>query len=149
MMELASYGGLFVTAFLAVTVLPFQGDVVMLALYAAGYKPALLLPIVTIGNTLGSIPLWLIGRFIERFRGKRWFPVKEAALKKGQERYQRYGSWSLLASPVPIMGDALCIAGGLMRVSLPVFLLLGLVGRGLRFAMVLGAAAGLTGLFAT
>jgi membrane protein YqaA with SNARE-associated domain len=77
---------------------------------------------------------------VERLRDRAWFPVKRATLEKAQQWYQRYGKWSLLASWMPLVGDPLTVAAGVMREPLPVFLLLvtiAKVGRGIVLAALL------------
>lgn len=121
-MDFAAYGGLFLSAFLAATIFPAQSEAVLLALTASGkYPVGLLLTVASIGNVLGSVLNWWLGRGIEHFRHKSWFPVKEKALDKAQDWYSRYGRWSLLLSWVPIIGDPITVAAGVMREKLRVF----------------------------
>ena len=69
----------------------------------------------TAGNTLGSVVNGIIGRQVDRFKHKRWFPVSELQLHKARNRFNRYGQWSLLLGWLPIGGDALTLVGGDMR----------------------------------
>ncbi|MCC6632060.1 MAG: DedA family protein [Gammaproteobacteria bacterium] len=122
---LAGYAGLFAAAFVAATLLPAQSEAVLTGLLLDGGYPLLtLLAVASAGNVLGSVLNWMLGRGVERFRERAWFPVKGAALDRAQRWYQRYGKWSLLASWAPVIGDPLTVAAGLMREPLPVFLLL-------------------------
>ncbi|WP_395015269.1 YqaA family protein [Dongia sp.] len=125
MTELAVYAGLFVTALAAATILPMQSEAVLAGLLLAGSQPAwLLILVASIGNVLGSTVNWLLGRGVERFRGRRWFPASNQALERAQTWYRRYGKWSLLLSWAPIIGDPLTLAAGILREPLGVFLLL-------------------------
>lgn len=125
MIDLAVYAGLFLAALMAATILPLQSEAALVALLVAGAQPTWLLVAVTsLGNVLGSVINWLIGRGIERFRDRPWFPVKPAALDRAQGWYRRYGKWSLLLSWAPVVGDPLTVVAGLAREPLPVFLLL-------------------------
>ncbi|MCA0400295.1 MAG: DedA family protein [Proteobacteria bacterium] len=125
MEDLAAYGGLFVAAFAAATILPAQSELVLAGLLLAGkYNDALLLLVASIGNVLGSLLNWALGRGVEHFRHRSWFPVSAADLDKAQAYYQRWGYWSLLASWVPLIGDPLTVAAGVMREPLVRFLLL-------------------------
>ena len=125
MIDLAVYAGLFLAALLAATILPLQSEAALVALLVAGAQPAwLLVAVASFGNVLGSVINWLIGRGIERFRDRPWFPVKPAALDRAQGWYRRSGKWSLLLSWAPVVGDPLTVVAGLAREPLPVFLLL-------------------------
>ena len=140
MTELGIYAGLFITAFAAATILPMQSEAVLIALLLADtHPPWALVAVASIGNVAGSVINWLLGRGIERFRDRRWFPVKAAALDRAQRWYQRYGKWSLLLSWVPIIGDPLTVAAGILREPLPVFLMLVTLAKVGRY-LVLAAA---------
>ena len=91
MFELTSYIGLFIAAFGAASLLPMQSEAVLVSMLWSGqYSVALLLLVATAGNVLGSVLNWLLGRSVERFRHKRWFPVTAAKLEKAQRFYRRY-----------------------------------------------------------
>ncbi len=116
MLDLATYFSLFSAALLAATVLPAQSELMLAGLLVAGRQPAWgLIAVATVGNVAGSAINWWLGRYIERFQDRRWFPIKPAALGKAAGWYHRYGRWSLLLSWVPIIGDALTLAAGLMH----------------------------------
>lgn len=131
------YLSLFLAALLAATLVPAQSEALLVALLLDGsHSIALLLLVATTGNTLGSVINWWLGRYIERFRDKRWFPASKTGLARAQQRFQRYGYWSLLLSWVPIIGDPLTIIAGLMRVRFLPFLLLVLIAKGGRYAIL-------------
>lgn len=124
MSTLAAYGGLFLAALIAATILPAQSEAVLAGLLATEtYSPALLILVAGIGNVLGSVINWLLGRGVERFRDARWFPVNAKNLDRAGRWYRRYGWWSLLLSWVPIIGDPLTVAAGIMREPFLRFLL--------------------------
>ncbi|WP_163003916.1 DedA family protein, partial [Pseudomonas viridiflava] len=76
---------------------------------------------------------WYLGRSIERFRHKRWFPVSERHLDKAQTIYARHGRWALLLSWVPIIGDPITMIAGVMREPLWSFLLVVTLAKALRY----------------
>jgi membrane protein YqaA with SNARE-associated domain len=78
----------------------------------------------SLGNVLGSVVNWLLGRGIERFRERRWFPASPAAMARAERFYRRYGRWSLLLSWVPILGDPLTVVAGVLREPFASFLAL-------------------------
>ena len=118
-------GGLFLSSFLAATLLPAQSELALAGLLSHDVAaPALLVGVATLGNTLGSLVNWLLGRWAHRLGERRWFPLKGDALRKAEAWYHRYGRWSLLLSWAPVIGDPLTLAAGLLREPLLPFLLL-------------------------
>lgn len=137
MTGLTAYAALFSSAFLAATLLPAQSEAVLTVLLREEQYPVLaLLLVATVGNVLGAVVNWLLGRGLEKFRDRAWFPVKGAALNRAQHWYQRYGKWSLLASWVPFIGDPLTLAAGVMREGLPVFVLLVTIAKAGRYIVL-------------
>ncbi len=125
MFELTSYLGLFVAAFGAATLLPLQSEAVLVGMLLSQHYPVVVLvAVASLGNVLGSLVNWWIGRSVERFRDRRWFPLKQQQLDKAQAVYRRYGRWALLASWVPIIGDPITLIAGVMREPLWRFLLI-------------------------
>ncbi|WIF67000.1 YqaA family protein [Metapseudomonas otitidis] len=143
MPDLLAYTSLFLAAFGAATLLPLQSEAVLLGLLLNGAQPTwALLLVATVGNVLGSLVNWLLGRYLADFRRKRWFPVSESAIERARRNYLRYGRWTLLLSWLPIVGDPLTLVAGLMRESLGVFLLLVLLAKAGRYAVVAALALG-------
>lgn len=143
MFELTSYIGLFVAAFGAATLLPMQSEAVLVGMLLSDrYVVSTLLAVATVGNVLGSALNWLLGRSVERFRHKRWFPVSESTLEKAQQSYLRYGRWSLLFSWVPIIGDPLTVVAGVMREPLWSFLLIVTLAKGVRYLVLTAVTLG-------
>ncbi|ESW75459.1 DedA family protein [Mesorhizobium sp. C280B] len=124
MTDLAAYAGLFLAALIAATILPMQSEAVLVGLLLADYSPWLLIAVASVGNVLGSVINWLLGRGIERFRDRRWFPMNQAQLERAQDWYRSYGKWSLLLSWLPVVGDPLTVVAGVLREPFRVFLLL-------------------------
>lgn len=137
---LAACLGLFLSAFLSATFLPGQSEAVLAALVANQYPAAWLVAVASAGNTLGSLLNWLLGRGLERFRDRRWFPVGPGALARAQRWYGRWGRWSLLLSWAPVIGDPLTLVAGVMRERLGVFLALVALAKTARYLVVAGAA---------
>lgn len=116
---------LFFSAFVAATILPAQSESVLTGLILLDQFPVVVLVVVaSVGNIAGSVVNWVLGRAVERFKERRWFPVKAAMLERAIGWYHRYGKWSLLLSWVPIIGDPLTVVAGVLREKLWRFLLL-------------------------
>lgn len=140
-MSVFSLAALAVSAFTSATILPGTSEALLLALAAADAAPGwLLLVVASSANVAGSSVNWLIGRFLAaRLRGTRWMP-DEAGLERAARWFRRWGKWSLLASWLPVVGDPLTLAAGLLRVRYPVFLVLVAIGKTARYAAVLALA---------
>jgi len=137
MTGIAALAGLFTAAFVAATIIPAQSEAVLAALLLAGNHPVVLLLVVaTVGNVLGSAVNWALGRGIEKFRHRRWFPADAAALERAQYWYQRYGRWSLLLSWAPFVGDPLTIIAGVLREPFWSFLLLVTIAKLARYLVL-------------
>ena len=125
-----AYLSLFVSALLAATLIPAQSEGLLIVLILDGFYVFWWLVLAaSIGNTLGSVINWMLGRYLERFQNKTWFPVSEQGLQSAQQRFQKYGLWSLLLSWVPIIGDPLTVVAGFMRVRFLPFLLVVAVAK--------------------
>ncbi|WP_457092478.1 YqaA family protein [Microvirga sp. P5_D2] len=123
MPHLVEYGGLFAAAFLSATIFPFQSEAVLFGMLVADhYSWWVLIAVASLGNILGSIVNWFLGRFFARFERRRWFPVSRAQVEKAEGWYRRYGRWTLLLSWTPIIGDPLTVVAGVMREPLRVFI---------------------------
>ena len=130
MSDYAAYFTLFTSALVAATLLPAQSEAVLAGLVLGGQQPvAVLVTVASIGNVLGAVINWALGRGIERFRERRWFPVGPQALARAERHYRRWGKWSLLLSWAPLIGDPLTVVAGILRERLWVFLLLVTVAK--------------------
>ncbi len=90
----------------------------------------------TIGNTAGAVVNWYLGRSLMRFAGRRWFPVSAGRIEQASAFFNRYGSWPLLFSWLPIVGDPLTVAAGVLRIRLRLFLPLVVIGKAVRYLFV-------------
>ena len=142
MFDLAVCGGLFLAAFTAATLLPAQSEILVVGLLLTDHAPWLVLAVASVGNVLGSVVNWFLGRGLERLRTRRWFPVSSAALARAEGWYRRYGRWSLLLAWAPIIGDPLTVVAGVLRETFWVFLLLVSVAKIGRYLVLAAATLG-------
>jgi membrane protein YqaA with SNARE-associated domain len=143
--DLVALAGLFAIAFVAATILPAQSEAALVGLQLASYPVVLLVIVASLGNTFGAVVNWALGRGIEQFRHRRWFPASPAALDRATAWYRRWGRWSLLLSWAPIGGDALTVAAGVLREPLWSFVLLVAIAKTGRYIALSAATAGLFG----
>ena len=139
MIELSVYGGLFLVALLSASILPLQSEAVLVGLLLSDNHPVwLLLTVASVGNVLGSLLNWYLGKYIQHFQQRRWFPVKPEQLDKASRWYLKYGKWSLLLSWVPIIGDPLTVIAGVLREPFLPFLLLVTIAKVSRYLVLAG-----------
>ena len=137
MEEFGVYGGLFLLSFLAATFLPAQSEFGLVGLILTEtYSVPLLIAVASVGNTLGSVVNWLLGRFIDRFTGRKWFLASPAQMERACGWYRKYGQWSLLLSWAPFIGDPLTLAAGVLREPFGRFLLLVAIAKTGRYIVV-------------
>lgn len=137
---LEGYLALFVGSFLAATLLPFFSEMMLGGLAVLGaFNPVLLWLVASTGNVLGAVANWLLGRSFLHWKDHRWFPFRTQQLERAQSAFARYGLWTLLFSWVPMVGDPLTFAAGVLRVPFVVFLVLVAIGKAARYALLMAA----------
>ena len=128
------YVTLFTVSFLASTLLPLGSEWLLVMMLVSGYDPLATVAVATAGNYLGAVTSYLIGIF-----GGDWLVVTVLRVSPEQQErarnhYRRYGVFTLLFSWLPIVGDPLCLAGGVLRINFWLFTLLVASGKFVRYA---------------
>lgn len=132
-----AYIVLFASALVAATLVPMQSEAVLVGLLIEGAHPVVTLLIVaTAGNVIGSVVNWYIGRFLLRFKDRRWFPASDHQLARAERWYRRYGRWSLLGSWLPVIGDPLTVMAGVLREPFASFVVLVTLAKGARYVFL-------------
>ena len=120
------YFGLFLASFLAATILPFSSEIILAGVLAAGFDPVLCLFVASFGNWLGD---WK--------KISKWLRVDAHQIDRWRPQINRYGPWTALLCWLPFVGDPLAIALGVFRVRiLPVSIFM-VLGKFLRYLLVL------------
>lgn len=130
------YLGLFISAFLAATILPLSSEVVLSALLLNGFSPAYLVAFATCGNVLGSVVNYALGYFAGLAVAKRWLRMSDEDFFRAEQRFQKWGIASLFFAWVPVIGDPLTVMAGVLRLPLPWFLALITTGKFLRYIVI-------------
>lgn len=130
------YWGMLVAAFLAGSILPFSSEAVMVGLIAAGLQPVPVLIYGTIGNVLGSMLNYGMGRlgridWIERF-----LHIERQKLDRTQHFMEGKGAWIGFFAFVPVVGDVLTVVLGLMKANIPISMFSIAIGKFLRYALL-------------
>jgi membrane protein YqaA with SNARE-associated domain len=139
---LFSYFQLSLISFLAATILPFSSEVVLTTMYLSNsFEPYFLLIFASIGNIMGSITNWYLGKKITLFQNRKWFPVSPDQLERSRKYFQKYGLWSLLLAWVPIIGDPLTLLAGVLKVRFGIFFVLVSISKISRYVFILYLAS--------
>jgi membrane protein YqaA with SNARE-associated domain len=136
---LAGYGiaGLFVSAFLAATILPFSSELILGALLTQGVSPQWCLLAATSGNVLGSVVNYMMGFWGSQWVFHRVLRMSDVQKAAAQDRFKKWGTASLLFAWVPVVGDPLTVAAGVLRVHFGLFFVLVGIGKCLRYVAVI------------
>ena len=129
---------LFLLAFSAATLLPGGSEAALVAMAALSEHSAwTLLMVASVGNILGSVLNYWLGRVALQYHDRKWFPVSRAALDKSQRWFARWGHWAVLLAWAPIIGDPITVAAGAMRMGFARFLILVSLSKVSRYAVLL------------
>lgn len=133
-----NYGlvSLFLLSFCASTLLPLGSEWLLVALLIKGVSPVDSVLVATLGNSLGALTSYAIGRWSSNLLLVKILRIAPGQQQKAEQWFERYGSWALLFSWLPFIGDPLCMAAGTLRISLLSFILLVTTGKCLRYASV-------------
>lgn len=128
----ASLWALFASAFVSSTVLPGNSEIVLVAvLRSGGAAPVAAIAVATLGNTLGGLTTYGLGRLLPS-------RIPEGA---ALVRVRRFGAAALLFSWVPVIGDALCAAAGWLKLPWIPCTLAMAIGKLVRYAVLAQAIA--------
>ncbi|GGQ14025.1 YqaA family protein [Shewanella litoralis] len=126
---------MFSGAFLAATLLPGGSEVLLVALLndTSTMWPELLL-MATLGNTLGALTSYGLGRAGRMAKNPQ--DIQSKSHQTALVWVERYGIWSLLLSWLPLVGDVLCLLAGWLKWPLVASTLLIFVGKILRYSVI-------------
>ncbi len=137
------YWGLTLAAFIAGSVFPFSSELVMTALLKIGLNPWWCIVSATIGNVMGGMTCYLMGRCGKPEWIKKYLKVSDEKLAKATKFMDKYGVWAAFFAFVPYIGSAIVIALGLMRSSWVLTMVAMTVGKFLRYLVLYAIFAGI------
>ena len=109
------YWGLFLSALIAGSVLPFSSEAVMVVLAGMGLDPVGCVVAAALGNTLGGMTCYYMGRLGKTDWIEKYFKVKKEKIDKMQRFLQGKGALMAFFAFLPFVGEAIAIALGFMR----------------------------------
>lgn len=135
------YWGMLVAAFMAGSFFPFSSEAVMVAFQAAGLDPWTLIVYGTIGNVLGSMFNYYVGRLGRLDWVERYLHIKKDSLDKARRFMAGRGAWMGFFAFLPVIGSAITILLGFMRANRAVSLFSITLGKFLRYVLLVFGAS--------
>ena len=134
------YWGMFLSAFLAGSVLPFSSEAVMLGLLAAGVDPVPLLIYGSIGNVMGGMVNYGLGRLGKLEWLKKYFHLKQSSIDRAYKFMGGHGAWMGFFAFLPILGSAITVVLGLTRANLLLSVFSITLGKVMRYSLLIWGA---------
>lgn len=127
---------LFISALVSSTLFPGGSELLLLYRLEEGGNVVALVLIATVGNVLGSLITYGMGRLGNEAVHKKWLRISERQVERAEKWFEKYGRPSLLLAWLPVVGDPLCLAAGLLRCHLVTFLVLVGLGKLARYSLI-------------
>lgn len=127
------YLGLFIASFLAATVVPFSSEVIFSAMVYGGLDAWKCVFVATIGNWLGGMTCYYLGRLGKMEWIEKYLRVKREKIESFSTRMHKYGDWFAFFSFLPGVGDIIAVASGFFRCRWWVVAISMLVGKFVRY----------------
>jgi membrane protein YqaA with SNARE-associated domain len=136
LVEDLGYTALFISTFLSATIVPFSSEVVLASMLLGGFNPTACLLLASVGNTLGGITNYFLGKLAKWDFLQKYMGFNEKKLQKNMLRIQQYGSFAAILTWLPFIGDPLAIALGFARCNFYKVLLWMFIGKFLRYTFI-------------
>lgn len=136
------YVGLFISALLAGSIIPFSSELVLVALVNVGLSPAVCVLSAALGNTVGGMTCYYMGRLGRIDWIEKYFKVKKEKIDRIQHFLQGKGALMAFFAFLPFVGEAIAIALGFMRSNLMLTTVSMFIGKLLRYMAMLWALQG-------
>ena len=134
------YMGMLLAAFLAGSFFPFSSEAVMVALMATGLDPWQLMIYGTVGNVLGSVFNYCVGRLGKTEWFEKYLHVKPKDLERAKRFMRGHGAWMGFFAFIPVLGSAITILLGLMRANIVITFVSITLGKLFRYIILIYGA---------
>ena len=141
------YIGLFLSALIAGSILPFSSEVVLTVLVQMGADPTISLLSASIGNTVGGLICYWVGYLGNMEWIERWLKIDKQKMDKVSGFVQRRGAWMGLFGVLPWVGEVIIVLLGLMRANVYITTITMFIGKFVRYLLLLYALQGINSLF--
>ncbi|MCD4822232.1 MAG: DedA family protein [Methanococcoides sp.] len=130
------YVSLFITSFLASTILPLGSEGILIFLILNKFDMISVVFVASIGNYLGACTSYYIGLKGRHFIIKKYFKINNDQICKSEKLFSKYGSYILLFTWLPLIGDALTVTSGILKYRFTWFTLFVFTGKFLRYFII-------------
>ena len=130
-LRIYGYPGLFIASFLASTILPFGSETIVSYLVSQGFDFFTVVFVASVGNFMGACTSYYLG-----LKGRnylKYLRISPVEIEKAEKFFSKYGYYVLLFTWVPLIGDAITVTGGLLRIKFTIFAVLVFIGKFLRY----------------
>ncbi|MBR5477982.1 MAG: DedA family protein [Bacteroidaceae bacterium] len=140
------YWGMALLSFLSGSIIPIASEALLVVLLGVGLNAMWLIVVATVGNTLGGITCFMLGYLTDKQTVKRVFRISDKKMERADSLIQRYGYWAAVLSFMPIIGEAILVALGIMRVDKYKVAIVMAIGKFARYAFVAISYYGISSL---
>ena len=130
------YWGILLLSFLSGSVIPIASEALFVVLLGVGLNAMWLIIVATVGNTLGGITCFMLGYLTDKQTVQRVFSISDKKMERADSLIQKYGYWAAVLSFMPIIGEAILVALGIMRVDKYKVAIVMAIGKFARYAFV-------------
>ena len=130
------YWGMLLLSFLSGSVIPIASEALFVVLLGVGLNTMWLIVVATVGNTLGGITCFMLGYLTDKQTVQRVFSISDKKMERADSLIQKYGYWAAVLSFMPIIGEAILVALGIMRVDKYKVAIVMAIGKFARYAFV-------------
>lgn len=131
------YIGLFIASFLAATILPLGSEVVFVGLIALGLDAWLCVAVASVGNWLGGMTNYYLGRLGKIEWIEKYLKVSKQQIDKMQQWLDKKGAFMAFFSFLPAVGDIIALALGYMRANVHIVNISMFLGKFIRYVLIM------------
>ena len=142
------YWGMFLSALIAGTVVPFSSEAVLVACISMGLNPVGCVLAATAGNMIGGMTCYWLGTLSNMKWIEKYFGVNQKKMERAERFVKGRGAWMAFFMFIPFLGEAIGVVLGLMHANVWITSLSMFLGKSLRYITIAATALGLTTLFA-
>ena len=141
------YVGMFLSALIAGTVVPFSSEAVLVARISMGLNPIGCILAATVGNMIGGMTCYWLGSLGNMLWIEKYFGVNKKKLERAERFVKGRGAWMAFFMFIPFLGEAIGVVLGLMRANVWITAIAMFLGKSFRYIALALTALGITSLF--